>query len=210
MLDRKNQNQNKIKHYPHKKGRTYSTALWDPILLDGTIEVITDARITSPCVTDACITNPCMTDACMTDAYMTDSCITDACIPDACMTDACIIIPGANKESRTSGEEQTPLFYAARNDASKALAVLIKNNCEFKDIKDYRGRTPLYVAAELGKISGCYRQRLCLIAETAVMLVYLSMKLFTTETGRSWMKLTKEYNGSVIQLITMTTDLHCW
>lgn len=58
---------------------------------------------------------------------------------------------GADKEAKTKGEEQTPLFYAARNDATKALAVLIKNSCEYKLNRDYRGRTPLYVAAELGK-----------------------------------------------------------
>lgn len=60
----------------------------------------------------------------------------------------CIV--GADKEARTLGELQTPLFYAARNDATKALPVLLKHECEYKEIRDYKGRTPLYVAAELG------------------------------------------------------------
>ena len=66
-------------------------------------------------------------------------------------TDSLPIRLDANKEAVTKGELQTPLFYAARNDATKALGVLIKAGCEYKEVRDYRQRTPLYVAAELGK-----------------------------------------------------------
>ncbi|KAF6029536.1 hypothetical protein EB796_012105 [Bugula neritina] len=62
-----------------------------------------------------------------------------------------LISKGADKEARTKGELQTPLFYAARNDATMALAALIKCECEYKHISDYKGRTPIYVAAELDR-----------------------------------------------------------
>ena len=59
----------------------------------------------------------------------------------------------ANREAQTTGELQTPVHYAAKNDASSALKMLIKMKCEYRMVFDYKGRTPLHVAAELGKIS---------------------------------------------------------
>jgi len=56
----------------------------------------------------------------------------------------------ANKECRTDGENQTPVHFAARNDACSSLNILIKAGCEYKEIVDYKGRTPLHVAAQLG------------------------------------------------------------
>ena len=49
-----------------------------------------------------------------------------------------------------------PLLFTicvAKNDALSALKVLIKMKCEYRMVLDYKGRTPLHVAAELGKIS---------------------------------------------------------
>ena len=59
----------------------------------------------------------------------------------------------ANKEARTKGELQTPVHYAAKNDATSALKMLIKMKCEYKAVLDYKGRSPLHVAAELGRFN---------------------------------------------------------
>ena len=47
-------------------------------------------------------------------------------------------------EAKTSGEHQTPLFYAARNDACNSMKALIKAGAEYKYVRDYKGRTPLH------------------------------------------------------------------
>ena len=56
----------------------------------------------------------------------------------------------ANKEALTKGELQTPVHFAARNDACLSLKALIKKGCLYKDVRDHKLRTPLHVAAELG------------------------------------------------------------
>lgn len=56
----------------------------------------------------------------------------------------------ANKEAKTEGEHQTPVHFAARNDACHSLKMLIKLGVKYKDERDYKGRTPLHLAAELG------------------------------------------------------------
>uniref|UniRef100_H2ZHL3 Ion transport domain-containing protein n=1 Tax=Ciona savignyi TaxID=51511 RepID=H2ZHL3_CIOSA len=56
----------------------------------------------------------------------------------------------ANIEQRTLQELQTPLHYAARNDASESLRMLIKLEADI-EAKDYKLRTPLFVAAELDR-----------------------------------------------------------
>ncbi|KAJ8306386.1 hypothetical protein KUTeg_016931 [Tegillarca granosa] len=66
-----------------------------------------------------------------------------------------LIENGANKEARTKGEEQTPVHYAAKNDACISLRTLIKLECDYKTVRDYKGRTPLHLAAELGKLKYC-------------------------------------------------------
>ena len=60
----------------------------------------------------------------------------------------------ADKEARTKGEKQTPVHFAARNDACNSLRALIRAGCEYKNVRDYKGRTPIHVAAELGKKRG--------------------------------------------------------
>ncbi|XP_071485683.1 uncharacterized protein [Diadema antillarum] len=57
---------------------------------------------------------------------------------------------GADIEYATKGENQTPLHYAARNDACKTLRALIKRGATLRS-RDYKGRTPLQVAAELDR-----------------------------------------------------------
>ena len=59
----------------------------------------------------------------------------------------------ADKEAITKGEHQTPVHFAARNDACGSLKALIRAGCEYKLVRDYKGRTPLHVAAELGTSS---------------------------------------------------------
>ena len=55
----------------------------------------------------------------------------------------------ADLHACTKGEEQTPTHYAAKNDAAKSLKVLLKLGGGMED-RDFKQRTPLQVAAELG------------------------------------------------------------
>ena len=57
----------------------------------------------------------------------------------------------ADLHACTTGENQTPTHYAAKNDAAKVLKVLLKLGGRTED-RDYKQRTPLQVAAELGRI----------------------------------------------------------
>ncbi|XP_033645157.1 uncharacterized protein LOC117304686 isoform X3 [Asterias rubens] len=56
----------------------------------------------------------------------------------------------ADIEVLTDGELQTPLHFAARNDANMALKTLLKQGANLH-ARDYKGRTPLQVAAELDR-----------------------------------------------------------
>lgn len=49
------------------------------------------------------------------------------------------------------GEKKTPLHYAACNDACHSLRMLIKKGASVHPL-DYKGRTPLQAAAELGEL----------------------------------------------------------
>ncbi|XP_059144999.1 uncharacterized protein LOC131932143 [Physella acuta] len=75
----------------------------------------------------------------------------------------------ANKEAKTKGEEQTPVFYAAKNDAVQSLKALIKHDCRYKRVVDYKGRTPIHVAAELDR------------SETARLLLELEAPVFISD-----------------------------
>ena len=55
----------------------------------------------------------------------------------------------ADLHACTYGEKQTPTHYAAKNDAAKSLKVLLKLGGGMED-RDFKQRTPLQVAAELG------------------------------------------------------------
>ncbi|XP_075250241.1 uncharacterized protein LOC142342665 isoform X3 [Convolutriloba macropyga] len=57
---------------------------------------------------------------------------------------------GAVLETLTFEENQTPLHFAARNDASNALMKLVKCRANL-EATDYKDRTPLFVAAELDR-----------------------------------------------------------
>lgn len=57
----------------------------------------------------------------------------------------------ANKEAGTKGDQQTPVHFAAKNNSCKSLQVLINQGCEYKTVVDYKGRTPLLLASELGE-----------------------------------------------------------
>ena len=58
---------------------------------------------------------------------------------------------GANINSRTSIEMQSPIHYAAKNNSVPSLRTLIKHGASIND-RDYKSRTPLFVAAESGKV----------------------------------------------------------
>ena len=66
-------------------------------------------------------------------------------------------------------ENQTPVFYAARSDATNSMKGLIKRGCQYKLIRDYKARTPIHVAAELGELLLLllltYHRRLMMISE---------------------------------------------
>ena len=47
---------------------------------------------------------------------------------------------------------QTPLHYAAGNDAVNSLRVLVREGAN-KEARDYKLRTPLFAAAELGLLA---------------------------------------------------------
>lgn len=61
-----------------------------------------------------------------------------------------MFLPTAHLHACTNQENQTPTHYAAKNDASKSLKVLLKLGGRMED-RDYKMRTPLQVAAELGR-----------------------------------------------------------
>ena len=55
----------------------------------------------------------------------------------------------ASLECRTKGEFQTPIHYAAKNDAVYATKCLIRLGAD-ATAKDYKKRTPVFVASEAG------------------------------------------------------------
>lgn len=55
----------------------------------------------------------------------------------------------ARKNARTQEERQTPIHYASKNNAVESIKVLLNYGANIND-RDYRARTPLYLAAENG------------------------------------------------------------
>ena len=62
----------------------------------------------------------------------------------------CLLRNGAASEAQTAGELQTPLHYAARHDAAQVIEVLQEFGVGLNP-RDYKGRTPLLLAAELDR-----------------------------------------------------------
>lgn len=63
-----------------------------------------------------------------------------------------LIEMGANINALTNVENQTPLHYAAQNDATSSLKVLLNLNANI-DALDYKERTPLQVNSFITMIS---------------------------------------------------------
>ncbi|XP_065646900.1 uncharacterized protein LOC124812268 [Hydra vulgaris] len=61
-----------------------------------------------------------------------------------------LIENGADINSKTYGEQQTAIYYAAKNGAVESLKVLLEHGANIED-KDYKQRTPLQIAAELDR-----------------------------------------------------------
>ena len=61
-----------------------------------------------------------------------------------------MIEQGADLGRETYEEKQTAMHYAAKNNAMSSLKVMLKNEARMND-RDYKGRTPLFVAAESGR-----------------------------------------------------------
>ena len=55
-----------------------------------------------------------------------------------------LLSKGADIHLKTLGENQTPIHYAAKNDACGSLATLLQYGASVAD-KDFKGRTPLQV-----------------------------------------------------------------
>ena len=51
----------------------------------------------------------------------------------------------------TKGENQTPLHYAAKNNAVDCVRILLNMGADI-GARDYKSRTPLFVAAETGML----------------------------------------------------------
>eukprot|EP00118_Oscarella_pearsei_P013731 m.112623 g.112623 ORF g.112623 m.112623 type:complete len:838 (+) comp37445_c0_seq1:51-2564(+) len=61
-----------------------------------------------------------------------------------------LIENGADLGLCTHGELQTPLHFAARSDAIDCLRIMLEAKCDIEN-RDYKGRTPLQIAAELDR-----------------------------------------------------------
>eukprot|EP00111_Clytia_hemisphaerica_P008770 TCONS_00025648-protein len=57
---------------------------------------------------------------------------------------------GANLGAKTVGENQTPMHYAAKNNAAASLKMMLRLGAHIND-RDYKKRTPLFVAAETAR-----------------------------------------------------------
>jgi len=73
-----------------------------------------------------------------------------ACRTENASVVRCLLEHGADRDAVTTGEQQTPLHYAARNDAAEVIAVLHEFDVALNP-RDYKGRTPLLLAAELDR-----------------------------------------------------------
>ena len=55
----------------------------------------------------------------------------------------------ADIDAETYGEKQTPLHYAAKNNAVDALKTLLRHGANING-RDYKNRTPIFIATETG------------------------------------------------------------
>ena len=67
-----------------------------------------------------------------------------------------LILRDASIGTGTSGENQTPLHYAAKNDATHSLKTLLKYGADIDD-RDYKERTPLQVNKKSWKTRYFYK-----------------------------------------------------
>ena len=58
----------------------------------------------------------------------------------------------ASISAKTTGEDQSPIHYAAKNNAIASMKMLLKLGANIND-RDYKKRTPILLAAENGKSS---------------------------------------------------------
>eukprot|EP00794_Sanderia_malayensis_P014118 gene14118-15594_t len=65
-----------------------------------------------------------------------------------------LIENGADIHRRTKREAQTAIHYAAKYNAVEALKTLLQYNAKLCD-RDYKDRTPLFIAAEAGRSDAC-------------------------------------------------------
>ena len=60
-------------------------------------------------------------------------------------------LSSANINAVTKGEKQTAMHYAAKNNATASLKSLLRLGANI-NARDYKMRTPLFVASEAGKL----------------------------------------------------------
>ena len=53
-------------------------------------------------------------------------------------------------DAKTDDEEQSPIHYAAKYNAVSSLKIIIENRGHLND-RDYKRRTPIFLAAEMGQ-----------------------------------------------------------
>ena len=61
-----------------------------------------------------------------------------------------LIQNGGNIDAKTNDEQQTPIHYAAKYNAVNSLRVIIENRGHLNN-RDYKRRTPIFLAAEMGQ-----------------------------------------------------------
>ena len=63
-----------------------------------------------------------------------------------------LIFVSAHINKKASNTKQTPLHFAAKNDALKAMKKLIESHSDI-EARDYKHRTPLQLAAAYGNVT---------------------------------------------------------
>ena len=58
-----------------------------------------------------------------------------------------LIENGAKVQAQTAGEDQTPLYYAAKNEAVQCVKILLAYGADI-EARDYKKRTPLQVSLD--------------------------------------------------------------
>lgn len=87
-----------------------------------------------------------------------------------------LIENGADIDLTTNGEKQTPLHFAAKNEAPQSVKILLAYGAEL-EVRDYKQRTPLQVGSFLLYAVLLFYRFLFCFASFFFILVFLSFLL---------------------------------